>query len=93
MCDQFTKSFGKRYSASYEDPVFKMRIQLPTGLGILLWVTFPSTSQAKRCLTSVIKWVPVGPARQDSGTFIENTSFFNLGGFINDNKNNITMII
>jgi hypothetical protein len=58
-------TFDMRYSTSYADPCHKMQEHLPTAPGALSLVNPPSTNRALRCLTSVIKWVPLGPTWQD----------------------------
>jgi hypothetical protein len=54
-----------RYSTSYADPDLKKRDHLQKASGVLSLVTPPSTNRALRCLSSVIKWVPVCPMWQD----------------------------
>jgi hypothetical protein len=55
-------------------PDHKMRVHLLTAPGLLvIWaVTHPSTNRSHRCLTSVIKWVPVCQTWQDANLYCEN---------------------
>jgi hypothetical protein len=78
-----------RYSTYYMNPTHKMRKHLPTTPEVLSRVTPPSIYRAQRCLTLVIKWVPVDTRWQNAvlppGLFI--TAFLS-GITINESFHN-----